>query len=628
MEKSELKELKRQKRIREDLETLGLKYPKDLKEKIEEDLDKKAKSEKFSPSSLSKKLLEISPDYKLKAHLSVFFSILGEIAIFASYFFGAFAAQAIVNIFQGKESIPVYKYAAFTFVALIIYFVFTGISSYLSHSAAFHILDNLRKAEFRKLQRISSGYLVEQPVGKIKVLLHERVQDLEDWVAHLYPEFPGKILHPLLSLLILFIPDWRIGISVFAPLPVLIFGYLIMMNKYEARLAVYMSSYAYLSQKTVEFVRGIPVIKAFLQEDKTFRKYKRAYEFYHDSTIDWYKKSWLSMAIVMAAVMTPLIATLPLAFHLFSSGQLEVWGLLLSIVLPLSILPQAFILAQSMELFQVCTESVHEIFELLDMKEQSRPEELKASFDRSRGIEFKNVSFSYDNSTYVLHDISFEAEPDEITALVGASGSGKSTIAKLIAGYWDQNKGDILIEGVENKNIPYDKLMGEIAYVSQDNFLFNTTVKENLLIAKPDASEEELISACKLASCHDFIMNLPQGYDTIVGEGGGKLSGGERQRITIARAMLKDARIIVLDEATAYTDPENEAIIQKALSRLVKEKTLIVVAHRLHTIENADKIIVLDKGRIESQGRHDELLKSSDVYKRLWTNYTGGEVNV
>lgn len=628
MDKLNLKESKRKQKIQRDLDSLGFKYPKGVKSKLDKSLHAPRNADTLNPLRFSKKLFALAPEYQFKAHLSVLFSILGEIASFSTYFFGAFVAQEIVHPFIGKDNPSVYKYAFYAFLSLMLYFVFTGISSYLSHTAAFHILDNLRKAEFKKLQKISVGYLVDHPVGKIKVLLQEKVQNLEDWVAHLYPELPGKILHPILSVIILFVLDWRIGLSIFAPLPLVLFGYFIMMDKYEARMAVFMNSYAYLSEKTVEFVRGIPVIKAFLQEDKTFNQYKEAAEFYHDTTLDWYHKSWLSMSVVMASVMTPLLVTLPLAFYLFYLGELEIWKLLLSIIMPLSILPQAFILGQSLELFQVCTESANEIFDFLDLDEQKRPGTFATPWDRKKGITFKKVRFSYDSETEVLHDISFEAKPDQITALVGPSGSGKSTIAKLIAGFWDQNEGDILIEGVPNTKIPFSTLMEEISYVSQDQFLFNTTIRENLLIAKPDATDEEIIHACKSASCHDFIMKLPLGYDTPVGEAGGRLSGGERQRITIARAMLKDAKIILLDEATAYTDPENEALIQNAISRLVKNKTLIIVAHRLHTIVHADQILIVNKGKIEDSGTHTELLKTSSLYRKLWKQYAGGEKNV
>ena len=628
MDKQSIKNKKRKDKLHRDLKSFGFRYPKGVEDKLSEIIDKKADGKKLNPISLSKKLLSLAPEYKAKANISVLLSILGEISIFATYFFGAFTAQQIINIFLGKESISIYKYGGLTFLFVIIYFLLTGISSYLSHTTAFHILDSLRKVEFEKLQKISLGYLVDQSVGRIKVMMQEKVQNLEDWVAHLYPELPGKIVHPIFATIVLFIVDWRIGLSIFAPVPIAYLGSIIMMDRYEARGSVFMSSYAYLAEKTIEFVRGIPVIKAFLQEDKTFKKFKEAVDFYHDTTLDWYHKTWLSMSVVMAAVMTPLIVTLPLAVHLFYSNQIEVWGLLLSVILPLSILPQAFVIGQSLELFQISTESVYEIFEFLESKEQIRPKTMEEKFDYNKGIEFKNVSFSYIEGVKVLKDISFKAKPDQITAFVGPSGSGKSTIAKLIAGFWDNDSGEILIEGIENKNLPFEDLMGEIAYVSQDNFLFNKSIRENLLIAKPEATEDEIIKSAKLASCHDFIMNLPMGYDTIVGEAGGKLSGGERQRITIARAILKDANIILLDEATAYTDPENESIIQNAISKLVKGKTLIVVAHRLHTIENADKILVIDKGRIEDRGTHSELLKNSALYNRLWKKYTGGKINV
>ncbi|MDO5717426.1 MAG: ABC transporter ATP-binding protein [Tissierellia bacterium] len=626
MAKKEQKKILDRKKISKDLDSFGFDYPEGLREIIEENIVGGDSEYKLNPIQLTTELLQIAPEYKTRALLSLVLSIIAEIFVFTTFFFGAFVAQSIYKYSISGEEGNIKKYAIITAFALLCHLILSGCSTYLSHMTAFEILHALRKRLFKKLQEISPGYLIEQPVGKIKVLLNERVSELEDWIAHMMPELPGKLLHPILCTLILFTVDWRIGLSIFAPLPILILGSLIIMPRYQARMGVYNGAYSYLAEKTVEFVRGIPIIKAFLHEDKYFKKYKEAADFAHDTTMEWYKTSWLSMSIIMAAVMSPFILTLPLAFYLFSKGQIEIWGLLLSLVMPLSILPQAFLLAQSMELFQLCSNSYRGIRELLQMKPQQRPNAGEhPPLDPTKGVKLRDVYFSYLENQEVLHGISFEAKPNEITALVGPSGSGKSTVAKLIAGFWDQDEGEILIENVPNKKLSFAELMEELAYVSQDQFLFDTSILKNLQLAKPNATKEEIINACKLASCHDFIMELPKGYDTLVGEAGGRLSGGERQRITIARAMLKDAKIIILDEATAYTDPENESLIQEAISKLIKNKTLIVIAHRLHTIKNAHKILVMDKGKIIDQGTHQELMKDSLIYQNLWMKYSGEE---
>ncbi|WP_255810161.1 ABC transporter ATP-binding protein [Treponema denticola] len=260
-----------------------------------------------------------------------------------------------------------------------------------------------------------------------------------------------------------------------------------------------------------------------------------------------------------------------------------------------------------------------ELFLLKD--ELIRPKE-KVTFDNTL-YRFENVSFAYDTEL-VVKNISFELKPNTVTALVGCSGSGKSTIAKLMAGFWDPTKGHIFYGGKKISEIPFEQLTGEISYVAQDTFLFNTSIKENIKIGKPNASDEEIIEAAKAASCHNFIMELKDGYDTKVGDGGGELSGGERQRITIARAILKQSKVIILDEATAFADPENEYLIQTAINNLIKGKTLIVVAHRLSTITHADTILVMKNGEIVESGIHDELLNQHGVYTSLWNKYVGG----
>ena len=466
---------------------------------------------------------------------------------------------------------------------------------------------------------------IYNPVGKIKVIIMDRVADMEDWVAHIMPELPSRLLHPILCTVILFYLDWRIGLSIFVPLPIIFVGMITMMYKYRSRMAVWLSSYANVADKSAEYVRGIPVIKAFAQDKVSYGKFADAVKFYHFSTMKWWKQSWFGKALMTAAMMTPQIVSLPLAFYLYGNGQIGIETLLLSLILPIAILPQAFAIMMSFELFQMASNTWVSIQELLDMPAQKRPDvENKVTIDRGKGIKFDNVSFSYHDGTEVLHNISFETSPGEVTALVGPSGGGKSTIARLLAGFWDQSSGKISIGNVDTKNISFKQLAEEISFVSQDNFLFDVSLRDNIRLGKPNASEDEIIAAAKAAHCHDFIMALPKGYDTKAGEAGGAMSGGERQRITLARAILKPASTIILDEATAYADPENEALIQEAISNLVKGKNLVMVAHRLNTIKQAHQIILIDKGQIIAKAKHEELMEKP-LYASLWKQYLGEE---
>lgn len=444
-------------------------------------------------------------------------------------------------------------------------------------------------------------------------------------MAHVMPEFPSRLLHPILCLIILFCLDWRIGLSIFAPLPIAMVGMAAMMYRYRARMAVWLSSYANVADRSAEYVRGIPVIKAFVQDKASYGKFADAVKFYHFSTMQWWRQSWFGKALMIAALMTPQLVSMPLAFYLYGRGELSIEALLLSLVLPISILPQAYTIMMSFELFQLASNTWVSIQELLHMPVQKRPDpEERAVIDRTRGIQFDHISFSYHDGTEVLHDISFETKPGEVTALVGPSGSGKSTVAKLLAGFWDPSAGRILLGGEDTRRIPFDQLAEEISFVSQDNFLFDVSIRDNIRLGKPNATEDEIVAAAKAAHCHEFIMALPDGYDTKAGEAGGAMSGGERQRITLARAILKPASTIILDEATAYADPENEALIQEAISNLVKGKNLVIIAHRLHTIKQAHQIILMDQGKIVAMGRHEALMKEP-LYATLWNQYLGEE---
>lgn len=624
---SDSKKLKQNKNLIKEVESLNLDVPDEIMQRIESDVEQSEKKPKISMGGLNKALMSVAPEYKGRMRISVIFACIGEIFSFSTYFFSAYAAGWLIKNAGGN---PVgfhslMKYAFFAIGSLLLYFIFSGFSTTISHKTSFSILAKLRQTLFEKLNVIPMGYLVDNPVGKIKVIIMDRVADMEDWVAHIMPELPSKLLHPILCTVILFYLDWRIGLSIFVPLPIIFVGMITMMYKYRSRMAVWLSSYANVADRSAEYVRGIPVIKAFAQDKASYSKFADAVKFYHFSTMKWWKQSWFGKALMMAAMMTPQIVSLPLAFHLYGNGQIGIETLLLSLILPFTILPQAFAIMMSFEAFQMASNTWVSIQELLDMPDQKRPDaENKVTIDRGKGIKFDNVSFSYHDGTEVLHNISFETSPGEVTALVGPSGGGKSTIARLLAGFWDQSSGKISIGNVDTKNISFKQLAEEISFVSQDNFLFDVSLRDNIRLGKPNASEDEIIAAAKAAHCHDFIMALPKGYDTKAGEAGGAMSGGERQRITLARAILKPASTIILDEATAYADPENEALIQEAISNLVKGKNLVMVAHRLNTIKQAHQIILIDKGQIIAKGKHEELMEKP-LYASLWKQYLGEE---
>ena len=610
-----------------EVESLNLDVPDEIMQRIESDVEKSEKQPKISMGGLNKALMGIAPEYKGRMQLSVIFACIGELFSFSTYFFSAYAAGWLIKNAGGKAVgfDALMKYAFLAIGSLFLYFIFTGFSTTISHKTSFYILAKLRQTLFEKLKVIPMGYLVDNPVGKIKVIIMDRVSDMEDWVAHLMPELPSRMLHPILCVIILFFLDWRIGLSIFVPVPLAFIGMITMMYKYRSRMAVWLSSYANVADRSAEYVHGIPVIKAFAQDKASYGKFADAVKFYHFSTMKWWKQSWFGKTLMTAAMMTPQLASMPLAFYLYGRNQISIETLLLALILPIAILPQAFGIIMSFELFQMASNTWVSIQELLDMPVQRRPDaKNKAAIDNSKGIEFDNISFSYHDGTEVLHNISFKTKPGEVTAIVGPSGGGKSTIAKLLAGFWDQSSGRISIGGVDTKNISFKQLAEEISFVSQDNFLFDVSIRDNIRIGKPDATEDEIIAAAKAAHCHEFISKLPDGYNTKAGEAGGAMSGGERQRITLARAILKPASTIILDEATAYADPENEALIQEAISNLVKGKNLVIVAHRLNTIKQANQIILIDKGKIKAKGKHDELMKEP-LYASLWKQYLGEE---
>ena len=488
-------------------------------------------------------------------------------------------------------------------------------STMLSHRSAFMILKNIRTELTAKLSRGPMGTILDTPSGNFKTLLVDTVEKLELPLAHMIPELTANILIPVLMLLYLFVLDWRIALISLITIPIGLFCYMGMMKDYEKRYCRVLTAGKNMDAAIVEYVGGIEVIKAFNQSSSSYGKYADAVKENEAAKATWFKQTNGFYVAGISIMPSCLLGVLPLGAWLFQSGSLTAPVFIACIILALGLVKPLIQALQYTDSLAMVDSTVQEIAGMLEEKEIKRP--LEPVPLENSNISFREVSFSY-GDTEVLHQISFDAAPCGMTAIVGPSGSGKSTVARLIASFWEADSGEVQIGGVDVRRLPLKQVMDLVSYVSQDNFLFHLSVKENIRIGRPGASDEEVIVAAKQASCHDFITALPQGYDTLAGEGGSSLSGGERQRIAIARAILKNSPVVILDEATAFTDPENEAVIQASINELVQGKTLIVIAHRLSTITAADKILVMDNGRIEAEGTHDALLRDCLLYRELW----------
>ena len=556
---------------------------------------------------------------KKQIYKSIYLAIIGE--MFGMLPFLAIA-KLIEIIYQSEVSFK--AILCITLIALggqIMKGIFTLYSTITSHKATYHILKNIRSMVADKMLRVPMGVMIDTPIGNFKNLIVDTISKLEDSMAHFMPEITSSIVSPALFLILIFALDYRMGLASLITIPLGMSGYIGMMKDYEIRSKTYTTAQNNMNATLVEYVNGIEVIKAFNQGASSYEKFTNAIKYFHDSTLAWWKQSWLWSAFVQAVMPSTLLGTLPVGSYLYMNSKISLSGFIVCIILPIGFIAHLMKIGKYSVQFNMAKASLGVIEEFLAKDELKRPKE-KVNLDNTL-YHFENVSFAYDKEL-VLKNISFELKPNTVTALVGSSGSGKSTIAKLMAGFWNPTAGDIFYGGKKISEIPFEQLISEISYVAQDNFLFNTSIKENIRLGNPNASDEEIVEAAKAASCHSFIMELENGYDTKVGDAGGLLSGGERQRITIARAILKEAKVIILDEATAFADPENEYLIQNAINNLIRGKTLIVVAHRLSTITKADTILVMKNGEIVESGVHNNLLDKNGVYASLWKNYING----
>ncbi len=563
-------------------------------------------------------LFSFAGEAKGKMKFSIVLATIGELCGMAPFFAVASLANQIYSGTATIQSAAII--AGLAVVGMGIRALLTLKSSLRSHGISFTILKNIRCAIADKMRRVPMGVMLETPSGTFKTLLVDNVGRLEDIIAHMVPELPSNLAAPLASILLVFLLDWRMGLASLITVPLSFLFLVGMMHGYKEKIATYLRAGNEMNASLVEYVGGIQVIKAFGQTGKSFGRFSDSVNFFHDSTMDWWRQSWIWMSGFKAVFPSTLLGTLPIGALLYMNGQISLPILMVCIIVPIGFLVGLMRVGFGLEQLTYIAANLDPIRAFLATPEQKRPE-TPAKLGK-RDYTFTNVGFSYDGKTEVLHDISFTAEPNSVTAIVGPSGSGKSTIAKLMAGFWDATSGIVSYGGVDVKGIPFHQLMNEISYVAQDNFLFDKTIRENIRMGKPDATEEEVVAAAKAANCHAFIQELENGYDTRAGDAGDRLSGGERQRITLARAMLKPASIIILDEATAFADPESEALIQEAISRLIQDKTLIVVAHRLATIRNANQILVINEGKLAECGTHEELMIKNALYAEMWREYS------
>lgn len=510
-------------------------------------------------------------------------------------------------------------------LAYVVKIVFFGLSTGLSHYVAYHILEKLRIRVADRFLHAPVGEVTSHSIGEIKNIMVDKIEDIEPPLAHMIPEGTGHIALPVISLLALLVIDWRIALASLITVPLSFICMALTFKISGKNFDKYNESNAAMNSTIVEYIEGIEVIKAFGRSGTSYEKYAKSIQDYKIFIVKWLSSTWITFKLAFAVFPSTLLGTLPASLLLAVSGDITEAQAALCVMLSMSMvtsLAKLEVFGNSIKQVQMTVEELYTYLEMSPL-----PEPKKQAILCGYDVELKEVRFSYTGSfeEEVLHGINMKLSEGSFTALVGPSGGGKSTVAKLISRFWDVTDGEITIGGVNIKDMPLVQLCDMVSFVGQDNFLFRCSIKENIRLGNPEATDEQVFAAAKAAQCEEFIKKLPLGYDTPAGEAGKRLSGGEKQRIAIARMMLKNAPIVILDEATAFTDPENEDKIQHSIGALTKGKTLLVIAHRLSTIRNADNIVVLKNGQILAQGRQEQLLATCQLYKDMWEAHIGAK---
>ncbi len=560
---------------------------------------------------------------KKKMVLSVILSVLSVMAGLAPFYcmyrmiclFTAGEATAANVLYWCLASLLVYA------VKILLFTLSTGIS----HSMAYTILEGLRLRLADRFLHAPLGDVENHSIGEIKNMMVDKIENLEPPLAHMIPEGAGHIVLPIVSIIALVCIDWRIALASLVTFPLSFICMGLTFKISGDSFQKYDQSSNDMNSAIVEYIEGIEVIKAFGRAGVSYEKYAGAIKDFRTFVVKWLTSTFVTMKLSFALFPSTLIGTLPVALLLANNGTITGPEAALAVMLSISMvgsLAKLEVFSENMRQVQFTVENLEEFLEMPELPEPSTPANVP-----STTVELKNVHFSYtgDEKDEVLHGVNLTLPEGSFTALVGPSGGGKSTVAKLIARFWDVTGGEITIGGVNVKDMPLAQLSEYVSFVTQDNFLFRCSLLENIRLGNPNATDEEVKAAARAAQCEEFILKLPQGYDTPAGEAGKRLSGGEKQRIAIARMMLKNAPIVILDEATAFTDPENEDKIQRSIAALTKGKTLLVIAHRLSTIKNADNIVVLKNGEIIAEGKQDDLLKTCPLYEEMWKAHVGAQ---
>ena len=552
--------------------------------------------------------------YKKYTVIASILTTLGIIANVVPYFF---LYQLIVPLTQGN--LPDFKFVvirvAAIFVCLALYAILYSRGLAFSHISAYNTLKNIRIALKDKLERQPLGNIKELGTGQIKRVFTDDIDQLEILLAHAIPEGIANLTVPVVVILAMFFVDWRLTLLTLAVLPFGAFGMAMMMKAGTSLMGAYYEAGKKMNNTIIEYVNGMEAIKVFNKDGDSFRRFGEAVRGYRDFTLDWYRVCWPWMAVYNSTLPCLALFALPFGGLMVLGGMLALSQLVLVICMSFAVGPS---ILRALSFGGKIPQLNYKIAEL---EKLINGEPIKAGTKGFEGknydVEFKNVKFSYKENE-VLHGINLSLKQGTTTALIGESGSGKSTLAKLLVHFYDLDSGSISIGGQDITDMSVEALNNNISYVAQEQFLFNTSLYENILIGRPDASREEVLDAAHRAQCDEFLARFPKGIDTMAGDSGKQLSGGERQRISLARAILKNAPVIVLDEATAFMDPENEEKMNAAIAEIVKDKTVIVIAHRLSSIKNADKICVLKAGNVIAEGTHETLSKDCEEYQKLW----------
>ncbi|MCR5045387.1 MAG: ABC transporter ATP-binding protein/permease [Treponema sp.] len=552
--------------------------------------------------------------YKKYTVIATILTSIGIVASVAPYYF---LYELLVPLTQGKIPSMEFFFArvALIFACELLYGFSYSQGLMFSHTSAYNTLKNLRVALKAKLEKQPLGNIKELGTGQIKKVFSDDIDQLELLLAHAIPEGIANLAIPALVLACLFFVDWRMGLLTLGTLPFGFFAMAMMMKSGMSKMDAYYKSAKKMNNTIIEYVNGMEAIKVFNKDGDSFQRFGDAVRGYRDFTLAWYRACWPWMALYSSVLPCFSLFVLPFGGIMFLSGTISLSKLILVLCMTFAIGPS---LLKALSFGGKIPQLNYKIAELEKMLNHPPLKEgTEEANEENHDVEFENVKFSYKEKE-VLHGINLKIKQGTTTALVGESGSGKSTLAKLLVHFYDLDSGSVKIGGKDIASLPLEALNEQISYVAQEQFLFNTSLYENILIGRPNASREEVLDAARRAQCEEFLSRFPKGIDTLAGDSGKQLSGGERQRISLARAILKNAPIIVLDEATAFMDPENEEKMNAAIGEIIKDKTLIVIAHRLSTIKNADNICVLKDGLIIAQGKHEELLKKSPEYQKLW----------